>query len=119
MQRYNACLYLSADGLRLETTAQNVWRMPTTDEVVRSLVYHGEQAGCAWNGQLGAQPCASRPDKETPLWNPRAPIFYLWTADEASAQEVYYVVYHGALGTDVKSFGLGSRGFRCVHEVGR
>ncbi len=119
MQRYNACLYLSADGSRLETTAQSIWRMPTTDEVVRSLVHHGEQAGCAWNGQAGAQPCASRPDKETPLWNPRAPIIYLWTADEASAQEAYYVVYHGTVGTDVKSFGLGSRGFRCVHEVGR
>jgi len=114
MQQYNVCLYLSEDGTRLEMTPQGYWRMPTTDEVVRSLVHHGAQAGCSWNGRTGRQPCALTPDKETPLWNPKSPIIYLWTADEAHGGEAYYVTYHGSVSTSPKYIGLGSRGYRCV-----
>ncbi|MGC8787001.1 MAG: DUF7670 domain-containing protein [Anaerolineae bacterium] len=117
MQHYNVCLYLSADGSRLESTPQGYWRMPTTDEVVRSLVWHGAHAGCLWNGQSGKQPCAVRPDKETPLWNPRSPLIYLWTADEANAAEAYYVTYYGSVLRAAKYVGLGSQGYRCVHRM--
>ena len=114
MQRYNVCLYLSEDGSRLETSVQGYWRMPTTDEIVRSLVRHGENAGCIWEGQTGNQQCTVTPDKETPLCNPNSPIIYLWSADEANRDEAYYVTYHGAVWTSNKFVGLGSRGYRCV-----
>lgn len=117
MQNHNVCLYLSQDGSRLETTRQGYWRMPTTDEVVRSLVQHGENAGCTWNGQAGKQPCAVTPDKETPLWNPQSPIIYLWTADQASPWEAHYVTDNGSVYTDSKYAGLGSRGYRCMRII--
>jgi hypothetical protein len=117
MQGYNVCLFLSEDGSRLATTRQGYWRMPTTDEVVGSLVRHGKNAQCAWNHKTGRQPCAERPDKETPLWRPQSPIIYLWTADEASQEDAYYVTYHGSVYTGPKSSGMGSQGHRCVREA--
>lgn len=36
------CRYLSADGLRLLDEPQDIWRMPTVDEMVHSLARHGE-----------------------------------------------------------------------------
>jgi hypothetical protein len=108
------CLYLSEDGSRLETSFQGYWRMPTTDEIVRSLVRHGENAGCIWEGETGNQQCTVTPDKETPLWNPNSPIIYLWTADEVNREEAYYVTYHGTVWASSKFVGLGSMGYRCV-----
>jgi len=114
----DVCRSLSDDGARLEATPQDRWRLPTADEVVRSLVRHGENAGCTWDGGSGAQDCAVRPDKETPLWDPGSPIIYLWTADEASATEAYAVTYHGAVWAYPKDAALGSLGFRCVRGDG-
>jgi hypothetical protein len=116
MQRYNVCLYLSEDGSHLEETVQNFWRMPSADELVRSLVRHGENARCTWNHQRGRQPCEITPDKETPLWNPHSPIIYLLSADEASPQEAYFVTYNGAVYTRMKFVGMGSQGYRCVRD---
>ncbi len=117
MARYNICLFLSRDGSRLEETVQGFWRMPTTEEIVRSLVRHGENARCTWNGRTGKQPCGVTPDKETPLWNPRSPIIYLWSAEEADAGHAYYVTYNGAVYVAAKSVGMDSRGYRCVREA--
>jgi hypothetical protein len=114
MQRYNVCRYLNEDGSRLMTTPQDHWRMPTTDELVRSLVRHGEHAGCAWNGQPGWQPCSIQPDKETPLWDPTAPVIYYWSADECGAGSAYKVAYNGGVEALRKYTGLGSCGYRCV-----
>ena len=116
MQRYNVCRYLSADGARLMDAPQGYWRMPTTDELVRSLVRRGENAGCAWNGQLGWQPCDVQPDKETPLWNPQAPVIYYWSADEYDTLEAHKVAYNGRVDALRKYTGLGSCGYRCVRN---
>jgi hypothetical protein len=118
LQRYNVCRYLSEDGVRLETSWQGHWRMPTTDEVVGSLVRQGKNAGCVWNGRSGKQLCTVRPDKETPLWNPQSPIIYLWTANEVDQKEAYCVTYHGAVFTQPKYLSLGSLGYRCVQDNG-
>ena len=66
-------------------TPQNIWRMPTVDELVRSLPHHGENAGCTWQGEYRVQvECTTRPDKESPLWaTDLAPIYY-WAADAYS-----------------------------------
>ena len=47
MDAMNLCRYLDASGEHLMPEPQNIWRMPTTDELVRSLVRRGENAGCA------------------------------------------------------------------------
>jgi hypothetical protein len=116
MRSHNVCLYLNREGTQLMPTRQNIWRMPTTDEMVRSLVRHGVNAGCAWDGTTGRPSCDTRPDKETPLWDPQARVIYYWTADEADDDTAYFVVYHGEVVAVPKFMALGSRGYRCVRE---
>lgn len=111
------CRYLSADGQSLMEEAQDIWRMPTTDEVVRSLVLHGENAGCRWDGISGHAACDVRPDKETPLWAPDQSVIYYWTADAYDAEEAYYVSYNGqTVDYQAKSWGNPRHGYRCVRE---
>ena len=111
---HNVCLYLNQDGTQLMPDQQDVWRMPPTDEMVRSLVRHGAHAGCTWEGTAGRATCAVRPDKETPLWDPQSRVVYYWTSDEADQGKAYFAVYHGAVVATPKYAALGSRGYRCV-----
>jgi hypothetical protein len=99
--------------------------MPTTDEIVRSLVRHGENAGCAlrqaqdgaWDGESGEADCRTSPDKETPLWAPDQPPIYYWSADEYDEHEAYYVGYNGrGVYSQKKSWGNPRHGYRCVRE---
>ena len=111
------CHYLSADGLTLMDEPQDIWRMPTTDELVRSLVKHGENAGCTWDGQSQEADCSVKPDKETPLWAPDQPPVYYWTADEYDTEEAYYANYAGSgISSQPKSWGNPRHGYRCVRE---
>jgi len=110
------CRYLSEDGRTLMAEPQNVWRMPTADEVIRSLVRHGANAGCTWDGQSGRADCRVTPDKETPLWAPDQQPIYYWTADEYDAHRAYYVSYNGGVGHQPKSWGNPRHGYRCVRE---
>ena len=127
MQFYNVCLYLDRDGIQLMPTKQGIWRMPTTDELVRSLTRSNANSRCAWN-RVGGAPrmdatvrlstvaCEVKPDKETPLWDPRSRVIYYWAADEASAGDAYIVVYNGEVWEVSKFTALGSRGYRCVRQ---
>lgn len=116
------CRYLAEDGTVLRSEAQNIWRMPTTDEIVRSLVRHGKNAGCTWDGESGAAQCAVQPDKETPLWVPDWSPIYYWSADEYDEHEAWYVPYTGGglhggvIGHQHKSWGNPRHGYRCVRE---
>ncbi|MBD3258595.1 hypothetical protein GF377_09200 [candidate division GN15 bacterium] len=112
------CAYLSDDGTQLLDTAQHIWRMPTTLEVVRSLVRDGEHVSADWDGETRSASFDVMPDKETPLWDPTAPPVYYWTADELSYTEAYYVSYNG-LGVTAqnKRWGNPRHGYRCVREV--
>ncbi len=114
MEVTGLCRYLSADGLTLMAEPQGIWRLPTTDEIVRSLVHHGRHAGASWGGGLGRVAAALRPDKETPLWAPDQPPIYYWSADEYSAEEAYYVSYNGFVQRQPKSWGNPRHGYRCV-----
>jgi hypothetical protein len=116
------CRYLSEDGTRLMPEPQDVWRLPTTDEVVRSLVRRGESAGCTWDGTSAEAVCSQQPNKDTPLWAPdEAPIYY-WTADEYDAESAWYVPYTGGLryggmiDHQPKHWGNARHGFRCVRD---
>lgn len=99
------------------STRQNAWRMPTTDEVVRSLVRHGANAGCSWDRSVGRPPCEVLPDKESPLWDPNVRLIYLWTAEEVNLGEAYFVIYHSEVDALWKFSATGSRGYRCVRQV--
>jgi len=110
------CRYLSEDGLTLMAEPQDVWRMPTTGEIVRSLARHGQNAGCVWGGQVGRADCEITPDKETPLWAPDQPPIYYWSAGEHDGQRAYYVSNNGHVGYQPKGWGNPRHGYRCVRE---
>ncbi|MAT98650.1 MAG: hypothetical protein CL608_16020 [Anaerolineaceae bacterium] len=111
------CRYLSADGLQLQNEPQDIWRMPTVDEMVRSLARHGANSGCTWDGKTDSAECAITPDKEPPLWDPDSSAVYYWAADEYNLVEAYYINYNGnAVHSQPKSFGNARHGYRCVRE---
>jgi hypothetical protein len=117
MRATGLCRYLSADGSTLMSEPQDIWRLPTTDEIVRSLVSDGENAGCVWDGTSWSATCAETPDKETPLWAPDWSPIYYWSADEYDADEAYYVNYCATIiGSQPKSWGNPRHGHRCVRE---
>ena len=117
MAQYNLCRYLNAAGDVLMDTPQDIWRMPTTEELVRSLVRHGENAGCEWPVVIGEQAeCATQPDKESPLWaTDMAPIYY-WSADSNNEEDGYFVAYNGVVNTAYKLGGNPRHGYRCVRD---
>jgi hypothetical protein len=116
------CRYLSPDGTELMAEPPDIWRLPTADEVVASLVRQGQPAGCTWDGTSSEADCVQQPNKDTPLWAPdEAPIYY-WTADEYDAGSAWYVPYTGglryggAISYQPKDWGNSRHGFRCVRE---
>jgi hypothetical protein len=122
MQTTGLCHYLSPDGTTLMSEPVGIWRMPTTDEIIRSLVRGGENAGCVWDGQSGSADCKRQPNKDAPLWDPNAsPIYYY--SGEAYDQDSTWVVpytgggiYGGMIGGQSKNGGNSRHGFRCVRE---
>jgi hypothetical protein len=110
------CAGLSEDG-RTETAASaavSPWRMPTVDEVVRSMVHHGQNAGGAWDAPAARATYRDPPDKETPLWNPHSQIIYWWTATELDSARALSITYDGTVRPRPKRVGYGYLGFRCV-----
>jgi len=107
------CQYLSEDGMIVEDVPQNIWRLPTVDELVRSMTLKGVNAGGIWDYENGKAIYEIKPDKETPLWNPYSQIIYYWTSTELNADRAYIVVYDGKVFIRNKA-GMGSLGFRAV-----
>jgi hypothetical protein len=91
--------------------------MPTTYELVRSLVFRGEIASCQWDGRAGRAQCRHTPDKETPLWAPDQPPIYLWSGEEADENEAWFVSYNGWVKKQPKNWGNPRHGYRCVKEL--
>lgn len=117
MSKYNLCLYLSEDGLTLETEPQNIWRMPTIDDYARSFARHGENAGCAWAGESSDKmDCDILPDKETPLWAPDLDPIYYWVAEEFDERNAYYVSFNGWVNSTRKTAGNPRHSHRCVRD---
>ncbi len=113
------CRYLKTDGESLSNTAQDIWRLPTIDEVVRSMTRRGTNCGGAWDSVNGSATYTTTPEKESPLWDPHSPIIYWWTSTEIDSGTVYRVIYHGGVNRMKKEWGLGSLGFRAVREPER
>ena len=116
MRTTDLCRYLSADGLKILDEPQDVWRMPTTDEIVRSLVRRGTHAGCTWSGEEGRAACQVQPDKDMPLWASDQSAIYYWTADEYDEDEAWYVSYNGWVRHQPKDWGNPRHGHRCVRN---
>lgn len=112
------CRYLSEDGLTVEDTPQDIWRLPTVDEAVRSMMLHGENAGGIWDPEAGRVDYVLTPDKESPLWDVHSPVIYYWTADSSDGSDrAYIIVYHGGIFTKRKTDGQAYLSFRAVKEV--
>ncbi|MBM4161085.1 MAG: DUF1566 domain-containing protein [Ignavibacteria bacterium] len=108
------CAYLEEDGKSLSDTVQNIWRLPTIDEAVRSLTRHGTNCGGVWDADRQSATYETMPDKESPLWDIHSPIIYWWTATEKDSATVYRIVYNGGVHEMPKSLGMGSMAFRAV-----
>lgn len=109
--------YLTEDGLSASPVPQNIWRLPTREEIVRSLTRSNRNAGGTWNAASERASYELKPDKESPLWDPHAPLIYLWTVEECTDQQAWIVVYHGGVYCKAKSMGSPSVGFRAVRNA--
>lgn len=110
------CRYLSEDGTTLMNEAQDIWRMPTVDEAVRSMMIHNENAGGVWDPATEKALYDMKPDKETPLWDPHSKIIYYWAAGDAGAEQAYIVVYDGGVYKRNRDRTYGYLTFRAVKE---
>lgn len=108
------CRYLDEYGSTLLSSPQNVWRLPTVDEAVRSMAYHGQNCGGVWDAETGEVGYKMIPDKESPLWDIYSQVIYWWTATEVDADHAYIIVYDGKVWLRPKQFGPAYLGFRCV-----
>ena len=110
------CQYLHEDGLALAATPQDIWRLPTVDEAVRSMSRHGQNSGGVWDKAKGEATYNTTPDKESPLWNTYSQVIYWWLATEADEERAYIIVYDGKLWERTKQLNQDYLGFRCVKQ---
>ncbi|MPN14185.1 hypothetical protein SDC9_161511 [bioreactor metagenome] len=113
------CDCLSEDGTTLMDSEQNIWRLPTADEAVRSMALHGRNAGGVWNGETATTSYELTPDKETPLWDVHSKVIYYWTSDTSKKDEnqAYIIVYNGGVFDRAKDSAQDYMSFRAVKEV--
>ncbi len=113
------CKHLSEDGLSIMEIEQNIWRLPTTDEAVRSMMLHGENSGGVWNPEKEKAVYEKIPDKESPLWDIHSKVIYYWTADTSIQDEkqAYIIVYDGGVYDKRKIDHFGYLSFRAVKDV--
>lgn len=113
------CRYLSADGITVMEEEQNIWRLPTVDETVRSMMLHGKNAGGVWNPQYNKAVYDRTPDKETPLWDIYSPVIYYWISetDTRDDRRAYIIVYHGGVFSKMKTDGQRYLSFRVVKDM--
>jgi uncharacterized Ntn-hydrolase superfamily protein len=111
------CSHLSADGMTVSSAAQNIWRLPTVDEAVRSMVRHGVNCGGVWDSVARKAYYDRMPDKESPLWDIYSPVVYWWTSTEADSTHAYKVVYNGTVFPTDKKSTERALAFRAVRDV--
>jgi hypothetical protein len=110
------CQHLSEDGLTPVPAPQNIWRLPTVDEAVRSMARHGQNSSGVWDPENAKATYKTTPDKESPLWNTHSQVIYWWTATEVDEDHAYIIVYDGKVWPRAKQFSPAYLGFRCVKQ---
>ena len=98
-------------------TPQNIWRLPTVEEAVRSQCLHGKNSGGVWNPKTATASYEQRPDKESPLWDIHSHVVYWWTATEVGEDQAYIIVFDGKVWPRRKAFGPGYLAFRAVRTA--
>ncbi len=109
-----ACRHLDEEGLNEAAEAQDIWRLPTVDEAVRSMARHGRNSGGVWDAETAEATYETTPDKESPLWDTHSQVIYWWTASEVDEEHAFIIVYDGKVWPRAKEMNLGYLGFRCV-----
>jgi len=108
---------LTEDGRKLADSPQNIWRLPTVDEVVRSLTRYGKNAGGEWDSNKGTKYRVT-PDKESPLWHVHSPVVYWWTSsrvpDRRDGKLNYIASYRGDVSKHYTFLSSDGLGFRAV-----
>jgi hypothetical protein len=110
------CQSLSEDGLTLASKPQQIWRLPTVDEAVRSMTRHGQNSGGIWDSEIDQATYETTPDKESPLWNVHSQVIYWWTATEIDDEKAYIIVFDGKVWPRSKQLGPAYFGFRCIKQ---
>ncbi len=110
------CAHLSEDGTKILDEEVNIWRLPTIEEAVKIMVYHGLNAGGEWDSVNKKAKYKFTPDKETPLWNPHRKTIYLWTSTEFNKDEAYIITYNGNVRTEFKDRKADYLNFRAVKD---
>lgn len=109
---------LTEDGLSLADSPQNIWRLPTIDEVVQSLTRNGQNAGGEWDPELGQARYRVTPDKESPLWRVHSPVVCWWTSSRTTERPDGHVSYaiscHGGVSKHYTFLPSANLGFRAV-----
>lgn len=108
------CKYLAEDGTSIADTPQDVWRLPTVEEAVRSQCIHGNNSGGNWDATTATASYSQSPDKESPLWDIGSQVVYWWTATEVNDEQAYIIVYDGKVWLRSKNFGPAYLAFRAV-----
>lgn len=108
------CLHLDEAGLVSTADAQQIWRLPTVDEAVRSMARHGRNSGGVWDPERAEAAYKTKPDKESPLWDTHSQVIYWWTASEVDEERAYIIVYDGRVWPRAKELRQGYLGFRCA-----
>jgi len=119
------CSFLDESGKKLLSERQDIWRLPTREEIVRSLTKNGKNCEGFIN-EKGKPVYKVTPDKETPLWDPNSMIIYYWTSEKGMNVQsynkekrvfTYLVSYNGRILLRYSSNGADYHGFRCVKSV--
>lgn len=114
VEAQKSCQWLDQAGNTLASQPQNIWRLPSVDEAVRSMALHAENSLGVWDERAARAEYEHRPDKEFPLWDRYSPVIYWWTSTEVDAEKAYIIVYDGRVWERSKDLDVGSLGFRCV-----
>jgi len=89
------------------------WRLPTRDEIVRSLTRNNLNS-MGFIDENSIAYYETKPDKETPLWNPHSKVIYYWTNDSKDDNKAYLVAYNGYILVRNKESGANYQGYRCI-----
>ncbi len=110
------CELLGADGRTLGAVPQKIWRLPTIDELVRSMVRGGRHCGGVWDPERREPSYRTTPDKESPLWDVHSKVIYWWSATEVDSDSAHRIVYNGRVLPTKKRSRWGYLAFRCVRR---
>jgi len=110
------CALLNEEGTGLKNHEVDTWRLPTRDEIVRSLTRNNENV-TGFMDDTGVAQYETTPDKETPLWNPHSKVIYYWTVESKDEKKAYLVAYNGYVLVRSKDSGAAYQGYRCVREM--